>query len=111
HHSPAALPRSLSETGGADPRHDFILLPAWRRFLVGFSERAGGLPQRAGQLSESGCFLFDRGGPVKSCRGTRGYPMNWRNLAACALFLSLTAAGCGESQPNFQAEAPPPLKL
>lgn len=37
--------------------------------------------------------------------------MNWRNLALSAAFLSLTAAGCNETQPNFQAEAPPPLKV
>jgi cobalt-zinc-cadmium efflux system membrane fusion protein len=37
--------------------------------------------------------------------------MNWRNLASTAVFLSLAAAGCNESQPNSQAEAPPPLKV
>jgi membrane fusion protein, heavy metal efflux system len=37
--------------------------------------------------------------------------MNWRNLALAAAFLSLPAAGCNETQPNFQAEAPPPLKV
>ena len=38
--------------------------------------------------------------------------MNWRNLARLAVFLlTLTTAGCNESKPNFQAEAPPPLKL
>jgi|SRR5579863_923653 len=37
--------------------------------------------------------------------------MNWRNLASLAVFVTLTAAGCNESKPNFQAEAPPPLKL
>jgi cobalt-zinc-cadmium efflux system membrane fusion protein len=37
--------------------------------------------------------------------------MNWGNLARLAVFLTLTTAGCNESKPNFQAEAPPPLKL
>src|SRR5271170_5729844 len=37
--------------------------------------------------------------------------MNWRNLARLAVFLTLTMAGCNESKPNFQAEAPPPLKV
>src|SRR5271156_5598841 len=37
--------------------------------------------------------------------------MNLRNLARLAVFLTLAVAGCDESKPNFQAEAPPPLKL
>jgi cobalt-zinc-cadmium efflux system membrane fusion protein len=37
--------------------------------------------------------------------------MNWRNLATAAVLLNLTVAGCNNSKPNFQAEAPPPLKL
>jgi cobalt-zinc-cadmium efflux system membrane fusion protein len=37
--------------------------------------------------------------------------MNWRNLATPAFCLTLAMAGCNESKPNFQAEAPPPLKL
>jgi cobalt-zinc-cadmium efflux system membrane fusion protein len=37
--------------------------------------------------------------------------MNWRNLAVPALILGLLAASCGESKPNYQAEAPPPLEV
>ena len=37
--------------------------------------------------------------------------MNWRNLAMPAVLLGLLAAGCGESKPDYQAEAPPPLKV
>src|SRR5271168_3040945 len=37
--------------------------------------------------------------------------MNLRNLARLAVFLTLAVAGCDESKPNIQAEAPPPLKL
>src|SRR5271163_487300 len=37
--------------------------------------------------------------------------MNWRNPVIPAVFLSLAFAGCNESKPNIQAEAPPPLKL
>jgi membrane fusion protein, heavy metal efflux system len=37
--------------------------------------------------------------------------MNWRNLAMPAVCLTLAVTGCNESKPNFQAEAPPPLKL
>ena len=37
--------------------------------------------------------------------------MNRRLFAVPALFLGLFATGCNESKPNFQAEAPPPLKV
>jgi cobalt-zinc-cadmium efflux system membrane fusion protein len=37
--------------------------------------------------------------------------MNRRNLPLPAVFLTLAVAGCNESKPNFQGEAPPPLKL
>jgi membrane fusion protein, heavy metal efflux system len=37
--------------------------------------------------------------------------MNWPNLKISNLALALIVAGCGDSQPNYQAEAPPPLKV
>jgi membrane fusion protein, heavy metal efflux system len=37
--------------------------------------------------------------------------MNWRNLAMPALLIGVFAGGCNESKPDFQAEAPPPLKV
>jgi cobalt-zinc-cadmium efflux system membrane fusion protein len=37
--------------------------------------------------------------------------MNWRIIALPAFFLGLLVAGCGESKPDPQAEAPPPLKV
>jgi membrane fusion protein, heavy metal efflux system len=37
--------------------------------------------------------------------------MNRRIVALTAFFLGLFAAGCNDAKPNFQAEAPPPLKL
>ena len=37
--------------------------------------------------------------------------MNWRNLAMPALILGVFAASCGESKPDDQAEAPPPLTV
>src|SRR5208282_5721690 len=37
--------------------------------------------------------------------------MNWRNLAVPAVFVCAYTIGCNDSKPNFQAEAPPPLKV
>jgi len=37
--------------------------------------------------------------------------MNRRIVALTAVFLGLFAAGCSDAKPDFQAEAPPPLKL
>ncbi len=37
--------------------------------------------------------------------------MNWRNIAIPAVYLSLAVMGCNDSKPNYQAEAPPPLKV
>jgi cobalt-zinc-cadmium efflux system membrane fusion protein len=37
--------------------------------------------------------------------------MNWRIIAILALFLAVFATGCGESKPDLQAEAPPPLNV
>ncbi|MGA8102447.1 MAG: efflux RND transporter periplasmic adaptor subunit, partial [Candidatus Acidiferrales bacterium] len=37
--------------------------------------------------------------------------MNWRISAIPALLLALFATGCGESKPDINAEAPPPLKV
>jgi cobalt-zinc-cadmium efflux system membrane fusion protein len=37
--------------------------------------------------------------------------MNWRTFAIPAVVLGVFAAGCNESKPNYQAEAPPPLKV
>jgi membrane fusion protein, heavy metal efflux system len=37
--------------------------------------------------------------------------MNRRIVASTAVFLGLSAAGCNDAKPNFQAEAPPPLRL
>jgi cobalt-zinc-cadmium efflux system membrane fusion protein len=37
--------------------------------------------------------------------------MNWRKITSAASLLSLLAAGCNDSKPNYQAEAPPPLKV
>ena len=37
--------------------------------------------------------------------------MNCRKLAVIGILLSLLAAGCSDSKPDFQAEAPPPLKV
>jgi cobalt-zinc-cadmium efflux system membrane fusion protein len=37
--------------------------------------------------------------------------MNWRNLAITALLIGVCSVGCSDSKPNFQAEAPPPLKV
>jgi membrane fusion protein, heavy metal efflux system len=37
--------------------------------------------------------------------------MNWRITAIPALLLALFATGCGESKPDINAEAPPPLKV
>src|ERR1700678_3349401 len=37
--------------------------------------------------------------------------MNRRIVALAAIFLGLFAAGCNDAKPNFQAEAPPPLKV
>jgi membrane fusion protein, heavy metal efflux system len=37
--------------------------------------------------------------------------MNWRSLAIPALLIGLSAAGCNDSKLNYQAEAPPPLKV
>jgi membrane fusion protein, heavy metal efflux system len=37
--------------------------------------------------------------------------MNWRSLAIPALLIGVSAAGCNDSKPNYQAEAPPPLKV
>ena len=37
--------------------------------------------------------------------------MNCRKSAAIAILLSLLAAGCSDSKSDFQAEAPPPLKV
>ena len=37
--------------------------------------------------------------------------MNWRIIAIPAFFLALLTTGCGESKPDLQAEAPPPLKV
>jgi membrane fusion protein, heavy metal efflux system len=37
--------------------------------------------------------------------------MNWRKIRIAASLLGLLAAGCNNSKPNYQAEAPPPLKV
>src|SRR5580658_3777254 len=37
--------------------------------------------------------------------------MKWRNLAVPAVFVCFYTIGCNDSKPNFQAEAPPPLKV
>lgn len=37
--------------------------------------------------------------------------MNWQTFAIPAVVLGVFAAGCNESKPNYQAEAPPPLKI
>src|SRR5208282_5080647 len=37
--------------------------------------------------------------------------MNWRNLAIPALLIGVCSAGCSDSKPNLQMEAPPPLKV
>ena len=37
--------------------------------------------------------------------------MNRRIVALLAIFIGLFAAGCNDAKPNFQAEAPPPLKV
>jgi membrane fusion protein, heavy metal efflux system len=37
--------------------------------------------------------------------------MKWRMIAILGFFLALFTTGCGESKPDVQAEAPPPLKV
>jgi len=37
--------------------------------------------------------------------------MNWQNIAMPAVYLSLAVMGCNDSKPDYQAEAPPPLKV
>jgi membrane fusion protein, heavy metal efflux system len=37
--------------------------------------------------------------------------MNWPVIEIPALLFLLLATGCGDSRPNFQAEAPPPLRV